>query len=273
MANEEPWTPRSDRPSDSELWDRMAAWWDEKQGDDGDRWHRLLIEPGMERVLGHVSGLRVLEIACGNGRLSRRLAQRGARVLAIDASGEMIRYARERETLAPTGTDYRVGDAASLGSLADGSFDLVVAGMALMDIADAEGALRETGRALCNGGRFVASMIHPCFDTGEEHSCWVAERHAYETRLFRKVGRYREIFEHRAEWRVGDPSVPEQSFETPYYHRPLSWYFRALNAAGLAVTAFEEPEPTKQFLAESSQGPSLLEIPLHCVIEARKLRT
>ena len=58
--------------------------------------------------------------------------------------------------------------------------------------------------------------------------------------------------------------------ETPYYHRPLSWYFRAIGRAGLAVTAFEEPEPTEEFVTESSQGAYLREIPLHCVIEARK---
>jgi len=167
----------------------MAAWWDEKQGEDGDRWHRLLIEPSLERVIGEVNGLHVLEVACGNGRLARRLARRGASVIAVDASGAMILHAREREAETPTGTEYRVADAALLDALADGSFDLAVAGMALMDIADAEGALREVGRVLRVGGRLVASMIHPCFDTGEENSCWVAERYPYETRVFRKVGR------------------------------------------------------------------------------------
>jgi ubiquinone/menaquinone biosynthesis C-methylase UbiE len=259
------------RLSDSQMWDRMAAWWDEKQGEEGDRWHRLLIEPPFERVIGDVGGLRVLEVACGNGRLARRMARRGATVTAVDASEGMILHAREREAEAPTGTDYRVADAAGLGSLADGSFDLVVAGMALMDIADAQGALREVGRALRVGGRLVASMIHPCFDTGEENSCWVAERYAYETRVFRKVGRYREIFEHSAGWRVGGHQDPQRVMKTPYYHRPLSWYFRAIKTAGLAVTAFEEPEPTEKFVAESSQGPYLRKIPLHCVIEARKL--
>jgi ubiquinone/menaquinone biosynthesis C-methylase UbiE len=249
----------------------MAAWWDEKQGEDGDRWHRLLIEPAFERVIGDVAGLRVLEVVCGNGRLARSLARRGARVTAVDASEEMIRHAREREAEAPTGTGYRVADAARLDPLADGSFDLVVAGMALMDIPDAEGALLETGRVLANGGRFVASFIHPCFDTGVENSCWVAERYAYETRLFRKVGRYRELFEHAAQWRMGGHQDDEAVVSTPYYHRPLSWYFRALRAAGLAVTAFEEPEPTEGFMAESSQGPFLREVPLHCVVEARKL--
>ena len=59
--------------------------------------------------------------------------------------------------------------------------------------------------------------------------------------------------------------------ETPYYHRQLSWYFRALKAAGLAVVALEEPEPTDEFMAEASQGPYLREVPLHCVVEARRL--
>jgi ubiquinone/menaquinone biosynthesis C-methylase UbiE len=257
------------RRSDAEMWDRMAEWWDEKQGEDGDRWHRLLIEPPFERMIGEVNGLRVLEVACGNGRLARRLAHRGASVVAVDASEAMILHAREREAENPTGTEYLVEDAALLDSLADGSFDLVVAGMALMDIVDVEGALREAGRVLRAGGRFVASMIHPCFDTGEENSCWVAERYAYEARVFRKVGRYRELFEHRAEWRPRGRQ--EKVLETSYYHRPLSWYFRALRAAGLAVVAFEEPEPTDEFMAESSQGTYLREVPLHCVVEACRL--
>jgi ubiquinone/menaquinone biosynthesis C-methylase UbiE len=134
------------------MWDRMAVWWDEKQGEQGDRWHRLLIEPPFERIIGDVGGLRVLEIACGNGRLARRMARRGATVTAVDASEGMILRAREREAENPSGNEYRVADAARLRSLADGSFDLVVAGMALMDIADAQGALREAGRALRMGG-------------------------------------------------------------------------------------------------------------------------
>ncbi len=58
---------------------------------------------------------------------------------------------------------------------------------------------------------------------------------------------------------------------TGFGRSPLSWHFRALRSAGLAVTAFEEPEPTEGFMAESSQGPFLREVPLHCVAEARKL--
>jgi hypothetical protein len=57
---------------------------------------------------------------------------------------------------------------------------------------------------------------------------------------------------------------------TPAYHRPLSWYIRTLCDAGFAITAFEEPEPTEEFLGESPSGPWIAQIPLHCVIEALK---
>ena len=268
--SDDPWPGR---PSDPQMWDRMADWWNQKQGEEGDTWHRLLIEPAFERVIGDVEGLRVLEIACGNGRLARRMARSGAKVTAVDASEGMIFHARRGEAEDPKGTEYHLADAVGLGTLADGSFDLVVDGMALMDIADAKGALLEAGRVLRVGGRLAASLIHLCFDTGEENSCWVAERYAHETRVFRKVGRYRELFEHGAQWRVGGREDPQARMETPYYHRPHSWYFRALKAEGLAVTALEEPEPTEEFVKESPQGAYLREVPLHCVIEAHKLGT
>jgi len=64
--------------------------------------------------------------------------------------------------------------------------------------------------------------------------------------------------------------VPGQTVMTRAYHRPLSWYFRALRAAALVVAALEEPEPTEE-LASSTQGPWIAEIPLHLVLEAWKI--
>lgn len=55
----------------------MAAWYDEKQGDEGDLWHRSLIDPPLLRLLGSAAGLCVLDMACGNGYLARRFARMG----------------------------------------------------------------------------------------------------------------------------------------------------------------------------------------------------
>ena len=38
-------------------WDEMASWWDEKQGDEGDLWHRALIDPPSTlMVFSHLTG-------------------------------------------------------------------------------------------------------------------------------------------------------------------------------------------------------------------------
>lgn len=246
-------------------WDKMAEWWDARLGDEGDIWHRTLIDPPLLRLAGDVSGLDVLDLACGNGYLSRRFARQGTHVIAADANSAIIERARAREAREPLGITYHVLDAANLEPLAAESFDLVICNMALMDIENAEGAIQEVARVLRPNGRFVASLAHPCFDKVGT-SGWAIERIYPNTTIWRKMSGYREIVATDMPWhRVTDTPI-----YTRAYHRPLSWYFRVLRTAGMLVAAFEEPEPTDEFLASEPQGPWIKEIPVHCVIEAWK---
>lgn len=245
-------------------WEEIADWYDEKQGDEGDLWHRSLIDPTFLRVVGDVRGLRVLDLACGNGYLARRYARAGARVTGIDASAPILKRARARETQDPLGIVYHVCDAARLEPLEDASFDLVASNMALMDIEGAEGAIHEVGRVLKEGGRFVASLCHPCFDQGPT-STWLLERHFRSTSVFRKIQRYRTPFADDVPWGIEDRVAA-----TVGYHRPLSWYARVLRDAGFLIRSLEEPEPLPECLEKSPQGPFIAEIPLHLVIEAVK---
>ena len=247
-------------------WDEMAAWYDEKQGDEGDLWHRTLIDPVLLQVLGSVAGLRVLDLGCGNGYLARKLARQGAKVTGVDSSARLIERAKALEGQSQLGITYHITDAANLEILDDDSFDIAVSNMALMDIARADLAIREASRVLRPQGRFVASLSHPCLDTGLS-SAWVIERVWSTSTIWRKVSRYREPHEDWIPWNI----APGQVVETISYHRPLSWYFRALRDAGFAVTAFEEPTPTPEFIANSLQGEWIAQIPVQCVIEALKL--
>jgi 2-polyprenyl-3-methyl-5-hydroxy-6-metoxy-1,4-benzoquinol methylase len=52
-------------------------------------------EPRALFQLADFSGQRVLEVGCGDGRLTWRYADRAAQVTAIDAFAESIRRARE----------------------------------------------------------------------------------------------------------------------------------------------------------------------------------
>jgi ubiquinone/menaquinone biosynthesis C-methylase UbiE len=247
-------------------WDQMVDWWDEKLGEEGDLWHRALIDPPVIELAGDVKGLHVLDLACGNGYLSRRFARQGANVTGVDASAPLIERARIRTQQANLDITYHESDAARLEMLQDSSFDLVVCNMALMDIENAAGAIQEVSRVLRSKGRFVTSISHPCFDKVDT-SGWAIEYIYPITTIWRKMSQYREITTADLQWF----RVPDKTVYTRSYHRPLSWYAHTLRASGLLIAALEEPMPTKEFMANSEQGPWIAEVPLHCVIEAWKI--
>ncbi len=248
-------------------WEDFAKWWDEKQGDEGDLWHRTLIDPTVLRVLGDISGKDTLDLGCGNGYFSRKLARLGAHVTSIDSSKSIIEIAREHEIRNPFGVTYYVADASNLSMLPDSNFDIILANMALDDIENTEGAIKECSRVLCERGRFVASISHPCFDMGN-HSGWQIEKIGLDTRVWRKVdSSYRRVFEDTVEWRLSET----ERMQTRWYHRPLSWYVRTLHNAGFVITAMEEPEPNEEFIQNTNQ-PWIEFVPVHCVFEACKLQ-
>jgi ubiquinone/menaquinone biosynthesis C-methylase UbiE len=87
-------------------------------------------------------GRRTLDLARGEGRLSRLLAALGHRVVGIDASPTMVRPAATHEDRQPI----LLADATAL-PFRDGAFDLVVAYMCLHDIDDMPQAVAEMARA------------------------------------------------------------------------------------------------------------------------------
>ena len=252
-----------------EGWDAMATWRDERMGEEGDLWHRALIDPTLLDVVGPVRGLRVLDLACGNGYLTRRWAREGAAVaLGVDLSSRSLAHARRREAASRTGARFLRRDASDLSGIADRAFDLVVANMALLDIEDAAGAVREVARVLDVVGRFVFSVAHPCFDL-DDRSAWIVERSrqgdgVFRDQTWRKVRLYRDERSVRVPW----PISPSEVGYTRSYHRTLSTYSRILRDAGLAIARIEEPVPTPELVASSPQGPLIAEIPLHLVVEA-----
>jgi len=249
-------------------WEDLSDWYDKKQGESGDLWHRALIDPVLQRLVGDCRGKEILDLGCGNGYLARRFAREGARVTAVDSSLRMIKNAQAHDPGNTLKISYIHSDANRLDMIPDASFDLVFANMSLMDIEDAEGAVREVSRVLKGGGgRFVASISHPCFDNGS-NSGWVIEKIAFEPHMvYRKIRAYRKPFSEDIPWRI-EKNV--RKF-TQSFHRPLSWYARILSSNGLTISALEEPEPTEEFLEKEEDSSGFIEVPLHLVFEAIKL--
>lgn len=76
-------------------WETNADFWDERMGQHSNRFHREIVRPSTEVVLNVNEGEKILDIACGNGNFSKRLAQLGARVTAFDYSANLIENAKK----------------------------------------------------------------------------------------------------------------------------------------------------------------------------------
>jgi ubiquinone/menaquinone biosynthesis C-methylase UbiE len=105
-------------------------------------------------LLEPVNNLRVLDLACGHGRISREIARRGARVVGVDLSEKLIDKARAIDANEPLGISY-INAAASGAILQDQVFDAVVSSFGLSDIDNLDGALATVARVLAPAGRFV----------------------------------------------------------------------------------------------------------------------
>jgi ubiquinone/menaquinone biosynthesis C-methylase UbiE len=253
-------------------WEDLSNWYDKRQGETGDLWHRTLIDPVLLRLVGNCRDKAVLDLGCGNGYLSRRLARNGAHVIAVDSSSRMIKNARAHDPKDSLKIRYLHSNANRVGEIADACIDLVFANMSLMDIKNAGGAVGEVSRVLKRGGRFVASISHPCFDNGS-NSGWIMEKTiGNPARVFRRIRAYRKPFSDRIPWKL--ESGKRQY--TRAFHRPLNWYAKILSSNGLVITRLEEPEPTDELLAIERENRSdldslgLLELPLHLVFDATK---
>ena len=96
----------------------------------------------------------VVEIGCGAGRMSRALAQRVARVTALDVSPRMLELAREQNPELDN-VEWMLGDGATLSGVPDASADGCISYVVLQHIPDAEvilGYVREMARVLRPGG-------------------------------------------------------------------------------------------------------------------------
>ena len=226
-----------------DIWDQNADYWDERMGE-GNEFHKFLIEPTQLCLLALKSGERALDIACGNGQFARKMASLGADVTAVDAAPRMIENARRR--MAPNAEyaerlRYKVVDASdeeAMLSLGESSFDAAVCTMALMDIASISPISRAVRRLLKADGRFVFSVMHPCFNSTEgfRQTMEQEDRNGeIVERLSVSVTRYIEPHRHKGLAMRGQPVAQN------YFHRPLSALLGVFFDAGFVVEALEEP--------------------------------
>ncbi len=130
--------------------------------------------PGLLKLLGNVSGKSVLDAGCGNGHLTKKIAELGAHVTAFDISLDQLKLAAQNN-YHPRITYFR-RDLTKLWM--EPSFSKVVAAMVLPYAPNEQTlqvSLWEIYKALLPRGILTAVVINSAF--------WKAGTHAYNRRF------------------------------------------------------------------------------------------
>lgn len=254
-----------------EAWQKNAAGWDEKMGTEGNDFFKQLQFPTILEYMGFSTGLpllskKVLDIACGNGILARKLAKLGCKVTAFDFSSNLIDLARG---YGEVGIEYKVLDATSeqdLGSLEPAIYDVAVCNMALFDIADIDPLFSALPRILRPGGCFIFSLLHPAFNNSstikmvEEYEQDGKLINKYSLKIDRYLGQYSSL----------GLALSNQEHPQYYFNRPLQYYFQLGFKNGFIIDKFNENSlehaDTKRAL---SWGGNFAEIPPVCLVRMR----
>ena len=124
--------------------------WNSARYDKNARFVSNLGEPLVD-LLNPQRGERILDLACGDGALTEKIIARGAEVVGVDGSPDMVAAAQKR------GIDARVADAFHLDLAPE--FDAVFSNAALHWMKrDPDAVIQGARRALKPKGRFVAEM-------------------------------------------------------------------------------------------------------------------
>jgi ubiquinone/menaquinone biosynthesis C-methylase UbiE len=231
-------------------WDENADAWIKLSRAGYDVYRDYLNTPAFFNMLPDVIGLLGLDIGCGEGHNTRLLAERGARVIAIDISQVFIQHALQSEELASSGIDYQVASAVEL-PFADAAFDFATGFMSFMDIAETSCVLAESYRVLKPGGFLQFSITHPCYDTPHRRNLRDEKGLTYAI----EVGGYFENLEGEIiEWLFGaaPPQVKEglPEFKIPRFTRTISQWLNLLIETGFVLEGISEPRPSEQAVNE-----------------------
>ena len=258
----------------AKYWDENAAEWTREVRAGYDLYREHVNNPAFLAMLPDLSGKRVLDVGCGEGYNTRILADLCGEIIGIDVSEKMVTAAREAEVAKPQGIEYHTTPGNDLGMFADGSFDAVVSTMAMMDMADYAGCIRECARVLRPGGLLQFSASHPIMT---RYWKWVENEQGERVGVI--AGNYFGLQPTKPgdevqEWYFASVSAEVRAkarpFRVPTFFYTFSEYFNPLTEAGFRVLCVKEPCPDEKTAKEYPYVADTRIVPLFIIFQCRK---
>ncbi len=285
-------------------WGHVANWYD-KHLENDDTYHAKVILPNLTRLLGDMKVQNVLDLACGQGYFAINWAKSAKHVYGVDLGLGLIKLAEENYKKEQTligkslnkkqvnfnikdkiknklaDIDFYVSPADNLEMIKDNTLDKITCVLALQNIEEVSEVFKECERVLHEGGRMYVVINHPSYrNPRNTHWGWDTEKNTQ----YRRIDEYISESKAKIDMNPGASNSNKNSRDnsenlntknhTWSFHRPLQYYFKAINKAGLYVGRLEEWISHK----ESQNGPrqaaedkSRKEIPMFMMIEIIKI--
>ena len=211
-----------------------------------------MVLPRLLEFAGDVSGLTVLDAGCGEGYVSRILAERRAIVTGIEISPRLVELAHSKPVKG--NVDYFVHDLSEPLPDYEDAFDLVVSNMVIMDVPDYRGFISTLGAITRVSGRVILSMHNP-----------------YRSVLKKRVTDYFDS----DEVSMYQDMAKNGGIETYYFHRTLEEYVTAFRDQGFLLRSLSDVKPSEEIISKC-EGPKIWEcvhFPFFQILEFIKEKT
>lgn len=182
--------------------------------------------PATISLLPEVKGKKVLDAGCAAGWYTKWLLEKGASVIALDFSPNMIEMTKKR--VGNKAQIIRADLNEPLNFIEDESIDVVLSSLTLHYIKNWDVVMSEFNRILKKDGQLIISIHHPFMDFTEFNK----ENYFLKELLY-------------DEWNTNNGKVKVQ-----FYRRPLSMIMTSIIDAGFIIEKLLEPMPIEQFKIE-----------------------
>jgi SAM-dependent methyltransferase len=220
------------------MWDTNAASWARDVRSGKDSYRENFTFPAFASFLPSLEGLKIIDLGCGEGTNTGRIATMGARATGVDLSQRMIELAKESHR-GDHRLDFRVASYTDLSCFRAGSFDAAISTLAFMDGNDVDRAMQEAHRIVKPGGFLAFSVLHPCTVT--------AFRAARDKSNLSGGDEYR-YFDRRPfqeAWSLSTTGANDKpDLTVARFPRTLGDYLNAVANAGFVISRIDEPMPS-----------------------------
>jgi SAM-dependent methyltransferase len=201
-----------------------------KHAEDEFSWNNLHERPHMISIFDDFRNKKILDAGCGTGFYSKYAIDKGATVIAVDASAEMLEHVTNTIN-SPKLKTYKADLADKLFFIESSSLDYIVCSLALHYIENWNSVISEFYRVLNKTGKLYISTHHPFMDY-----------------LILKKKSYLDKFLVQDEW-----GSSTNSFKVFYYTRPLSDVLKPIIHSPFTILSIDEPKPTEECKRKSPE--------------------